>query len=165
MGLQGCTFAIPLCCWKNTPRKQESLDMEWFSSVLWQFFVWFLSSWLSKAYFLNTAWKAVFFVDVTNRKVVCSTICRGHVKAFRHSFLVDDSPQSSPAYQVNGPCGVEGQVRPGSNWNGKPIHYARGAKQFSLMVFSSKAYTRETIPILSMFPLQFLLYVTITRPE
>lgn len=23
MGLQGCTFAIPLCCWKNTPWKQE----------------------------------------------------------------------------------------------------------------------------------------------
>lgn len=38
MGLQGCTFAIPLCCWKNTPWKQESLGMEWFSSVLWQFF-------------------------------------------------------------------------------------------------------------------------------
>lgn len=38
MGSQGCTFAIPLCCWKNTPWKQESLGMEWFSSVLWQFF-------------------------------------------------------------------------------------------------------------------------------
>lgn len=38
MGLQGCTFAIPLCCWKNTPWKQESLGMEWFSSVLWQLF-------------------------------------------------------------------------------------------------------------------------------
>lgn len=38
MGLQGCTFAISLCCWKNTPWKQESLGMEWFSSVLWQFF-------------------------------------------------------------------------------------------------------------------------------
>lgn len=50
-GTQGCTFAIPLCCWKNKPWKQESLDMKWFSSVLWQFFVvWFLSSWLSKAY-------------------------------------------------------------------------------------------------------------------
>lgn len=24
MGLQGCTFAIPLCCWKNTPWKQVS---------------------------------------------------------------------------------------------------------------------------------------------
>lgn len=38
MGSLGCTFAIPLCCWKNTPWKQESLGMEWFSSVLWQFF-------------------------------------------------------------------------------------------------------------------------------
>lgn len=156
---------FPLCCWKNTPWKQESLGMEWFSSVLWQFSVWFLSSWLSKAYFLNTVWKAVSFVDVTNRKVVCSTICRGHVKAFRHSFLVDLSSQPSPARQVNGPGGVEGQARPGSYWNGKPIQYARGAKPFSLMVFSSKAYTRETIPIFSMFPLWFLFFVTITRPE
>lgn len=78
------------------------------------------------------------------------------MKAFRHSFLVDHSPQPSPAHQVNGPCGVEGQARPGSNWNGKPIHYAWGAKPFSLMVDSSKAYTRETIPLLSVFSLLFL---------
>lgn len=65
MGLQGCTFAIPLCCWKNTPWKQESLGMEWFSSVLWHFyfifFVWFLSSWLSKAYFFEYSVRSCIF--------------------------------------------------------------------------------------------------------
>lgn len=29
MCLQGCTFAIPLCCWKNTPRKHVS----WYGMV------------------------------------------------------------------------------------------------------------------------------------
>lgn len=69
MGLQGCTFAIPLCCWKNTPWKQESLGMEWFSSVLWHFYFLFLSdsclAGCPKLTFLNTVWEAVSFVDVT----------------------------------------------------------------------------------------------------
>lgn len=31
------------------PPQKRSFGMEWFPNVLWQFFVWFLSSWLSKA--------------------------------------------------------------------------------------------------------------------
>ncbi|KAJ0002865.1 hypothetical protein NQD34_008014 [Periophthalmus magnuspinnatus] len=81
-------------------------------------------------------------------------------ESFQAFFLVDYGPQPSPAHQVNGPCGVEGQAHPGSNSNGKPIHYACRAKPFCLMVFSSKAYAGEAIPILSTFPLQFLFSVT-----
>lgn len=70
-----------------------------------------------KLTFLNTVREAVSFVDVTKqkkkKKVACSTICRGHVKAFRHSLLVDHSSPPSPAHQVNGPGGVEGQACPG----------------------------------------------------
>lgn len=72
---------------------------------------------------------------------------RGSFQAF---FSCRAEPTALPAHQVNGACGVEQQACPGSNWNGKPIHYAQRAKPFSLMVFSSKAYTRETIPILSL---------------
>lgn len=85
MGLQGCTFAITLCCWKNMKTR-----VCWYGMIFQCFvtiFVWFLSSWLSKAYFKYSG-NTVSYVDVTNRKVVCSTICRGHVKAFRHSFLL-----------------------------------------------------------------------------
>lgn len=42
----------------------------------------------------------------------------------------------------------------------------REQKPFCLMVFSSKAYTGETITLLSVYNIQFFLFsVTITRPE
>lgn len=111
-------FAIPLCCWKNTPLKTR---VSWYGMVFQCIVTIFLSSdsclaSCPKLTFLNTVWEAVSFVDVTKqrkKKVVCSTIFRGHVKAFRHSLLVDHSSPPSPAHQVNGPGGIEGQACPG----------------------------------------------------
>lgn len=166
MGLQGCTFCNSIMLLEKYTLKTR---VSWYGMVFQCIVTIFLSDSCLAGCPKLTFWiqceKLYLLWMYQNIKVVCSTICRGHVKAFRHSFLVDHSPQPSPAHQVNGPCGVKGQASPGSNWNGKPIHYARGAKPFSLMVFSSKAYTREAVPILSMFSLQFLFSVIITRPE
>lgn len=61
--LHFCNFIMLLE--KYTLKTRVSQYRMVFQCIVTIFFVWFLSSWLSKAYFLNTVWEAVLFVDVT----------------------------------------------------------------------------------------------------